>query len=270
MNGNNGQAPGVLSLFQDGSGLNNFNENGVPFRSILVNNAFQDFFDQTLISRSQEANDTADNFEIIGIDADPTRSERTNFGFNFFRVGEAQSGGLSPSNQRRAMVIDGSTGELLANIQPGLISAATENQTLIDAINSVTLGEVLEPFTEWAVAQIGDEGARGFSDDPDGDGMSNLLEFFFATDPEVADADSGPRFTTFNGETLLTYRRSTTGEIGSEVIEMSSSLEPGSFEVMEIADPVIADQGDFELVTVAMPVGAERQFIRIRVQTEGE
>jgi len=272
---------GVNTLFQDPNGLNGFNESGIPIRTILINVATEDFFDPVLISRSLVARNITENFEIVGIDSAPDRSTRQNFGFNYFRISEQISGGgINPSNQRRAMVINGSTGELLANIQPGISNPVTENNILIEAINSVTeLGDgdaandvadagvgsdPIDDFTAWAEAEISDPSLRGENDDPDADGIVNLLEYAYGSEPEVSDPERAPRIVTENGVRTLRYQRSSTALVSPIVIlggPSPAATTPFDTtdleEVGEIVDEV-------EPVTVTLPssLGA-RFFLRL-------
>ena len=267
---------GVNTLFQDPNGLNGFNESGIPIRTILINVATQDFFDPVLISRSLVARNITENFEIVGIDSAPDRSTRLNFGFNYFRISEQISGGIDPSNQRRAMVINGSTGELLANIQPGISNPVTENNILIEAINSVTeLGDAdgddngvgsdpIPDFTAWAEVEISDASLRGENDDPDSDGIVNLLEYAYGSEPEVSDAERAPRIVNENGVRSLRYQRSLTALVSPLVILGGASPATTTpfdstdlEEVGEIVDGV-------EPVTVTLPPSlGTRFFLRL-------
>jgi len=255
---------GVNTLFQDPNGLNGFNVNDVPVRTILLNNAVGLGFDSTLISRSQAATNSSLNFQMIGIDATPSRTERVNFGFNFFRISEQVSGGISPSNQRRAMVIDGSTGELLANIQPGISNSVTENNILIEAINSVTALDPVQDFSAWAEAEISDSSLRGENDDPDSDGIVNLFEYAYGADPDVSDSERAPQLVSEDGVRMLRYQRSSTALVSPLAIIAGSSPDSTTlFDVTELEEVGEVSDG-VETVTVTLPDSlGSRFFLRL-------
>jgi len=268
VNGNNiSGVAGVNTTFQDPNGLNGFNINGVPVRTILLNVAVQDFFDPALLSRAQAVNNTEENFQLVGIDADPNRTGRAQFGINYFRVSSQQSAGLNTGNQRRAMVIDGTTGELLANLQPGL-NAATENQTLIDAINSVGGAAPIEDYAFWAEAEISDASLRAEDADADSDGLSNLFEYAYGTDPEVADSEQGPRIVRADGAVTLQYQRSTTAQVAPLSLLGGASLEnltPFDASGLETVGAAI---DEVEQISVDLPASlGSRFFLRLTTST---
>jgi len=63
-------------------------------------------------------------------------------------------------------------------------------------------------YSEWVKSSFGQEftGQTGKDDDPDKDGIANLLEFVFVLDPTKADPDfSMPKLSRESGDLLLTY-----------------------------------------------------------------
>ena len=243
--------------------MNGVNENGVPFRSILINNAVTNSFDAQLINRSQARNPGDPfSFMTIGIDAGDDRVFREGFGFNFFRISSEENAPISPSNQRRAMVINGFTGELLANIQPGLRDAQIENQEIIDAINSITAPAPADPFVNWAEEQNIPEAERAPDADPDSDGLVNLLEYAYGTNPIEQSQAAAPRL---NESGQFVFQRSKTADVAPFVIMTSSSLEPESFQPFTPTNGMnVTDQGDTELVTMELP-REDRLFVRLEI-----
>ncbi len=279
MNGGS-SAPAVVTRFQNqGDALNgegrsnNENAHGVPVTTILINNALNSFFDPPLIDRSAAATGGINSsFQFIGLDCESNadgsdRSTRPVFGFNYFRTcNQASSVSGNPvttSNQRRCIVINGSTGEVLANLQPGVINSTTENNTIINAINSVTpedliTGDVpLEPadivqsggntqsvgslyrlsisenlsgnslnaFNVWAIEQNIPAPLRGINADPDGDSIDNFSEYAYGTNPIVADPVN----------TAPTIVRSSDGENFQLVFQRSKTAVVAPFTLLSSA-----------------------------------
>ncbi len=207
-------------------------------------------------------------FEIIGIDSEPDRNGRAIFGFNYFRVGQEVTSPpgntVNTSNQRRCLVINGSTGELLLNFQPGLLNATIENQMIIDAVNSVTAVSA-DPFAEWAVTENLPEGEAGEEDDADGDGLNNLLEYAMGSDPNVNDlAQISPRVTVDaeTQERRFVFQRSLTADVEPFDIQGSTDLDFSS--PLTLSGAMTVDvQGEVEVVTIVLPASNDRLFLRL-------
>ncbi len=277
MNADGGRLAGVTgvnTLFQDPDGLNGFNVNGVPVTTILINNALAMRDDRRLIARSAAAtgNDPS-SFQRIGLDSNPDRVGRRLFGFNYFRISSEETAPISPSNQRRAMVINGSTGELLLNIQPigndggGVAIARQENQAIIDAINSVSLAPPPNPFEVWADEQGIPADVRGDTDDPDGDQLNNLLEYALGLNPTEGDAVNVlPQVRNENG-LQFAFQRRQDNEIGTLEIQMSPDLDFSNPISPADGEVQVQDMGNgLEWVTVNMPAGVERLFFRVSAE----
>jgi hypothetical protein len=123
--------------------LRNKNDQGVTYTSILLNNAVQTFNDGALISNSRN-NNLGGPYQQVGFDANTDRIGRELFSFNFFRLGTQSTDPFpNTSDQRRIMIINGSTREILFSFTPtgssGEVRAAVtaQRQTMLDAINSV-------------------------------------------------------------------------------------------------------------------------------------
>ena len=139
------------------------------------------------------------------------------------------------------------------------------------------LGGSLQPLTYelWQSYVFTSKQASGPSDDPDGDGLPNLVEFFLGSLPGKNDAVAiGPRasITDTNGEDYLTFSFSqvlgqteVTGlvEVSSNLTDWSSS----SAGIKEVLPAVPNGNGSVRRTfRVASPVSdVAKQFLRLRV-----
>ncbi|MDA7896034.1 lamin tail domain-containing protein [Akkermansiaceae bacterium] len=133
------------------------------------------------------------------------------------------------------------------------------------------------PFTyaEWQSYLFGPGQASGPSDDPDGDGLSNFIEFFLGSLPGKNDAAShGPRafVTEVNGEDHLTFSFSqVTGQSSATgLVEVSPSLagwSSDSADIEEILPSVSNGNGSVtRTFRVPTPISENlRHFLRLRV-----
>ncbi|MGJ8656568.1 MAG: reprolysin-like metallopeptidase [Akkermansiaceae bacterium] len=140
------------------------------------------------------------------------------------------------------------------------------------AIDNLVLDEIpLTAFEVWTAAEFTDstEGAdAGAMGDPDGDGMSNEMEYLLGTDPLVVDSAI---ISMSVGAGVMTFdytRRMVDGY--SIFAEWSGDLASDSWGVEGIVEVVTGDDGEVETVRGTVPVGEDedRKFIRIRVEGE--
>lgn len=120
-------------------------------------------------------------------------------------------------------------------------------------------------FATWA-AQNGLAGASG-SADPDGDGVSLLLEYALGLDPFSADAApaSIPALTR-GGDGSLTFRFRRPGALAGVTYSVETSAALASGWAASSAPPVVESvAGGVETVAVALPAPAGPLFVRLRV-----
>lgn len=106
--------------------------------------------------------------------------------------------------------------------------------------------------------------------DPDGDGFSNLLEYYMGLNPTAIGGGDGVKVVAAKGNSpglSITYRRSknATGVTGS--VGWSSSLDSGVWSTNGITEVAI-DMGTYEQVTatVTNAPGDTQKFLRLKVQ----
>jgi hypothetical protein len=129
-----------------------------------------------------------------------------------------------------------------------------------------TLSVTAPGFAEWA-AGLANASAAG---DSDGDGVVNLLEYFFGLDPAAADAFAPALQSTSAGaELTFDYRHSkaavgVTGTVEATT-ELSGNATWSGADVT--SDTLITDFGPYETrrATVAVNSGETKKFVRLRV-----
>ncbi len=129
-----------------------------------------------------------------------------------------------------------------------------------------TLNVTAPGFAEWA-AGLADATATA---DPDGDGVVNLLEYYYGLDPAAAGAFS-PVLQSMSAGAELTfdYRRSKAAVGVSGTVEATTGLSGNAtWSAADVtSDTVITDFGSYETrrATVTVNLGETRKFVRLRV-----
>jgi endonuclease/exonuclease/phosphatase family metal-dependent hydrolase len=149
-----------------------------------------------------------------------------------------------------------------ANATGGTFAAANYSISYAPGTLSVTA----PGFAEWA-AGLADATATG---DSDGDGVGNLLEYFYGLNPAAADAFS-PALQVTSGGTELTfdYRRNKAAVGVTGTVEATTELAgtPAWTSADVISDALITDFGLYETrrATITVNGGETRKFVRLRV-----
>jgi hypothetical protein len=130
-------------------------------------------------------------------------------------------------------------------------------------------------YAEWQSYVFAPGQASGPSDDPDGDGLPNLIEFYLGSLPEKNDAGAHapqPSFFEDGGEEYLTLTFSAVSNQSSlqGLVEVSNDLEiwsSASGEIGEVLPAAVNDNGTItRTFRVPNPVASiGKQFIRLRV-----
>ena len=126
----------------------------------------------------------------------------------------------------------------------------------------------LESFATWIAGTGVSDVEQGSNDDPDGDGITNLLEYALGLNPALADAGAGPRIEIAGGIRRLVFQRSKTAAVDPVVIEIGASLDDFSLHSPVAQDLEITDQGETELVSVALPEPGGQVFARLRTSAQ--
>lgn len=127
------------------------------------------------------------------------------------------------------------------------------------------------PFSFWN-AQISNPKDRGATSDPDKDGMNNLLEYYFGTNPNVAELAPVKMIMTESGLFFEVIRSATVrpAAFTQAELQVSTTLEAGGWlplHGIQASSPVIP--GVLDRIRSLYPINSEgylRQFFRVAVE----
>ena len=132
-----------------------------------------------------------------------------------------------------------------------------------------TLTVTAPSLSDWAAQHPGLTDSTP-SGDPDGDGVSNLMEYFMGLDPTQPAGDSGGAMTVSNGSSTntmsMTYRRAKGITGVSAAVQTIGDLSNTNWGTNGVQETV-TDKGAYEEVTatVTNAPGETRKFMRLRV-----
>jgi cyclophilin family peptidyl-prolyl cis-trans isomerase len=165
----------------------------------------------------------------------------------------------------------------LSALEPGQ-SEITVTATDLDgnAVSQTFDVRVTQSFEQWAGRSSFPGGLSAPGDDGDNDGLCNLHEFAFLTDPAQPDGPNGrPVFSLSNVAGAMTpkitFRLRKYTDALSYRVEASTNLVSweevwSSSDGLSVPDVHAEDRGDYYLVTVertGLPPGAVRHFLRV-------
>ncbi len=121
-------------------------------------------------------------------------------------------------------------------------------------------GSPATPLETYLAAAGVPAGKRGPNDDPDLDGVSNLLEYALDLPPNISSAASLPAPVTTTTTLSLTYRRAKAGI--TYVVQVSPDLSPGSWTTVGVDQGIPLQDGT---TTASIPLSGGGQFLRLTV-----
>jgi hypothetical protein len=108
--------------------------------------------------------------------------------------------------------------------------------------------------------------------DPDGDGISNLLEYVLGGDPSRPDSNNAPRVAVGNGNMTLPFQRPDTAETADVSLSVETSTDLVTWQQSYVITPgppapqvSIQENGtNPDTISVTIPATADQRFIRLK------
>ena len=128
-------------------------------------------------------------------------------------------------------------------------------------------------YSDWVTITFGGvtPGVTGKSDDPDGDGVANLVEYVFRLDPRLPDPQAAlPQATLSRQGITLTYTTVKLPEGISVTPELSGDLASWTDAGQSVTVEMLADDGissTYRVILKELPGSAVARFMRLRVNS---
>ena len=178
------------------------------------------------------------------------------------------TGTVSSSNSILGTVANGGSGMVFSyalDANKLLVGQPSANQVSYFGTIVMHTHQELWRFTNFGSYDSVGSGAD--SADPDGDGLSNLMEYALDTTPNASGVM--PAVLTLNGTNLeYTYTRSTEAKDNGVTyqIEWSDTLALGSWSIETVTQQITSTQGALETVKASVSKGnGGKRFLRLRV-----
>ena len=190
----------------------------------------------------------------------------------------AASGSPTPTYQwyRNEEPISGATSATYTVLEASSANAGSYKVVATNAVGSatsnavvVTVGSAATPYETWSSAQGLTGANNGATQDPDGDGVVNLLEFALGGNPLSATsaplpvvARSGANLTfTYDVETAAAGEFAITAQSSADLATWSAVVHGSGGATISTT----ALDADTNRVVVTMPVSSARLFVRLHV-----
>lgn len=135
--------------------------------------------------------------------------------------------------------------------------------TFVERTFTVTEGTIVDAFADYLAAQGVPAGARGPLDDPDGDGLGNLLEFALGLAPGTADSTGAPAVGTTEPSVLsFTYRRAQPTEVLYEVETNTDLANAAGWTTAGVNQGSPDANG---LTTATVPLDTSARLLRLKI-----
>ena len=121
-------------------------------------------------------------------------------------------------------------------------------------------------YENWANTKLGSPIAAE-AGDPDHDGLNNLLEYAFHTNPNTASTSALPQVGMEGGFVTLTYTQLMSATDLSYAVEESPSLSPANWNPATVIEETVSIDGVTRVVKAKVAIGAATQkFLRLSVK----
>ena len=160
-------------------------------------------------------------------------------------------------------------GQLLQIINPAAAAASWNERGSWRAVG----GDNTMDYSDWVTITFGGvtPGVTGKSDDPDGDGVANLVEYVFRLDPRFPDPQAAlPQATLSRQGITLTYTTVKLPEGISVTPELSGDLASWTDAGQSVTVEMLADDGissTYRVILKELPGSAVARFMRLRVNS---
>jgi hypothetical protein len=176
---------------------------------------------------------------------------------------------LAPGDSFRLFVATTYAGNFSAINLPALPAGLAWDTSRLSVDGTISV-PTITAAESWRLANFGtivNTGNAADAADPDGDGMSNQLEYAFGATPGVSDAKSAQPTTVVSGDNLvLSYYQATAATDVTFIVEQSVDMTTWS-PVAAVPTVIPAGSG-LNLIQVAVPLaGRPSLMLRVRVTT---
>ena len=158
-------------------------------------------------------------------------------------------------------------GAVGGNLTISNTDATTQTVALSGTVNAVPTYTHQELWRFTNFGSYASENSGADSEDPDHDGLNNLLEYALGLNPNASGVI--PASLALNGANLeYTYTRSTAAKDNGVAyqIEWSDTLEAGSWRTETVTEQITTTQGALETVKASISAGTgAKRFLRLRV-----
>ena len=126
-----------------------------------------------------------------------------------------------------------------------------------------------QDYNSWISGKYSGQAALAASD-PEGDGISNQVEFFMGLDPAAIDASGTTGITLALDQLSFTYRKSKSASGVTGSVKWKNNLtSAAAWSSAGVTDVLVSDQGSYEIrrATVTLGSGETSKFLRLEVTT---